>query len=194
MRASVVGLSVKAHLVTGFVDVLKSRGHLSKIEPFLEPETRALIESRPLATKWIDGRFAAELHFLTHQLVGVAELRECSHLATQRSAVRVMLPFVEATLRLFGASPASLFHRIDQFVCQSTRGVAASFVSTGDRSGVVTFRYTQCRLMPISTLEGAAGALRSAFDVTRTDGTFHAIRWTDDERNVGELDLSWRPR
>lgn len=183
----------KGQLLTSFVEVLVERGNWEEIRRELSAETMRIVESQPLPSAWISGASLSEIQCVFFDLYGGPELRDCAYLATKRSAIKFLQPFIEATLRLFGVSPASLLNRIDQFSQQSTKGMASSYTATGPTGGTMRFSYPGSRGLSLATLESGAGSLRSVFDLTKTMGSVGKTQWIDDARSIGQFDISWQP-
>lgn len=193
-RAATIAFSTKGRLLAIFIEILKEQNRWDAVFAELGEESRAIILSNPLASDWIIGKPLTEIHCITYELYGSAAIREYSYLGGKRVTLRFMMPFVEATMRLFGMSAPTLLNRMDQLTAHATKGMEIHFVRDTDTSGTIHIRCPGSRALPHSVLESTIGALMSLFDFTRTLGTFGEPSWNDKMQNAGKFTVTWRSR
>ncbi len=106
----------------------------------LPPTTAALLRHPPLPGAWIDGMEMVRIVSAIEMIGGLDAVRRCG-----RETIEDLLPkhhtLVTGLLRLFGATPATLFRRVNDLVRTSVEGISYTYTPKGDRSGLMEVRY-----------------------------------------------------
>ncbi len=191
MSESVLDFSVKASLFRGVVHVLKQDAKLSVIEAALSRATATLVRELPPATAWVDGKAMTELEQSMLAVLGERAVHDIAKRSIAAEIGPITRSITDGIVRLFGASPATMFPRIAMFEALSTKGVKTSWESTGLRSGELHTRYPTSRGLPDAGAIFSAGMLESVFDICRVSGTVRFTAWTSEARNDAKYDVRW---
>jgi hypothetical protein len=106
----------------------------------LPPATAALLRDPPLAGSWIDGMDMVRIVAAIEMVGGLDAVRRCG-----KETIEHILPkhhtLVTGLLRLFGATPATLFRRVNDLVRTTVEGINYTYTPQSERSGVMEVRY-----------------------------------------------------
>jgi|LNFM01.2.fsa_nt_gb hypothetical protein len=188
---SVIEFSIKGGIFRGLVFVLKEDDKLRAVEELLSGETLALVRSLPTTGAWVDGVRMLELEEAIAQRYdsrGVMDVARRSMAVELRANTRSL---TEGILRLFGATPASLFSRVSTFDPLTLRGVQHSWTSKGPKSGEIRARYVTSKNLPEVLGYVAAGMLNAVFDMVRATGSVEFVGVAEADRNVMVYAIQW---
>jgi hypothetical protein len=182
-RAEVAGAVVRA-----YVDELRGLHVVEEIRPRLSPEAAHLLDKPPLPVSWVEVRLAHAPLVALAQVRGRDEVRALARRAVSGKLGAVLKPLLATTLRLFGATPATLFSRLDTLTSVMLRGVGFSWTAAGATAGTVAIEYPY----PVDDALFATweGMLHFGFDLAQASGAVARTRIQAGSKR-GEVDLSW---
>jgi hypothetical protein len=164
--------------------------HASRILADLTPASlRRIVGSTRV--DWLPMEHYLELLVAVQAHVGDAGLCRWARAAVRRSVESTLLrPIVEAAIRLFGVSPASLFRISSQVWQQIVRG-GGELVLLSQGPGVcrVGLRGTPLVLQDRNFYLSVAGALEAAFDTCEVEGRVRLV--TPSAGLVAEFEATW---
>jgi hypothetical protein len=175
-------------VMRAYVAELRAGGELEALLPRLSPEAAKLVEKPPLPVTWVDIRLVHEPLVALHGLKGRAAVRAVAHRAAAGQLGSMFRPLLASTLRLFGASPTTLFTRMDTITGIMLRGLKFTWTPSGPSSGTMAIEYP----FPVHDALFAAweGMLNFAFDLVQTKGTVAQARAGDGGKRA-EIDVRW---
>src|SRR4051812_13135463 len=92
----------------------------------LPASTAALLRDPPLPGAWIDGMDMVRIVSAIEMVAGLEAVRRCG-----RETIEDLLPkhhtLVTGLLRLFGATPATLFRRVNDLIRTSVEGISYTY-------------------------------------------------------------------
>lgn len=131
---------VKGNVVRAWVKIAERHGLLAQVRSKLSPSTLAVFQNPPLSGSWIDSRPLTEFFLAVYDTAGRAAALKLSRESTDEVA-----PFYSGMLggllRIFGATPQSLFSRLNDFSKQTMEGVEYRWTKTGETSGTIEVVY-----------------------------------------------------
>lgn len=156
----------------GIVRVLsRDADALSKVRAAVSAETRDFIDRPPPVSVWVPGPLMVELQENILAVLGAEGLRKVVRDSVRETSAPLMRSMIEGALRLFGASPASLFSLIGAVSEKNSRGVTLQYVALSPRSGRIEYRITALPRMPEALALGLLGVLDAIYDLCSTTGT-----------------------
>jgi hypothetical protein len=164
---------IRGSVLIGYRDWLRARGHLDAVRARLTDATRALLDDPPFRTAWVD---VAPLDEIVDVLAAVAGLdaNRAMGLDTTRETLRgVLRPILESVLRRFGASPASVYARLDVLLRTTVPGARATWTPDGDAAGVVELTLPYVPREP--AVHTYAGALAYGLELCGRAGTVRVL-------------------
>jgi hypothetical protein len=168
MKAS--GMRLKATTFRTYVGILDKERKLAAVTKLLPVETAAMIADPPLPASWMDLIHMYHITEAVEKIGGMNAVRELARKGTE-AARRPYMSVVEGLLRLFGASPATLFKRMNTLVRVVTQGVEYEYTVTGERSGVMVMTHKTHYALPMSIFFSTIPALQTLLDVCGVKGT-----------------------
>jgi hypothetical protein len=183
------GFRVKASVLRAYARYLQREKVLAAVVARAAPVTGDLLRDPPLPSTWIEGGV-----FLDVQLALEAEQGPEGVMRMAELSVRDALPrftgAVVGLLRIFGASPATLFSHLGQLVSSSVEGADYQYQPTGPRAGVVTISYPGARQLPACSFYSVLPTLRIILELCQVkdgqvgspqlrgpNGAAYAVRW-----------------
>jgi len=114
---------------------------------------------------------------------------DMSYIAVKRSLAPVMAPFLKVSLALFGASPETLFKRMNESLRAVMLGVTTEWSATGQQAGRLVVTHPD----PIQDVSWSSwrGSLRFTFDLCGVTGKI-VDRPQFASANTLAFDLSWQ--
>jgi hypothetical protein len=182
-RAEVAGAVVRE-----YVEELRVLHVLDEIRPRLSPGAAQLLDKPPLPVSWVEVRLAHEPLVALSQIRGRDEVRALAHRVVSGKLGSVLKPLLATTLRLFGATPATLFSRLDTLTAVMLRGVKFSWTAAGATSGTLAIEYPY----PVDDALFATweGMLQLGFDLAQAPGEVTRARVQEGARRA-EIDARW---
>jgi hypothetical protein len=132
-------------------------------------ETRALFDKPPLPSSWVSARHIDALLEGLFAVGGEEALLRLAEDTTRASFGPVVLPLLKTLVALFGASPASMFSRLDSTVSVYMKGASFTYEETGEREGLLRLRTVD--QPPRAWFLQWKGRLRFGFEVARVQGS-----------------------
>jgi hypothetical protein len=172
--------------------VLKREGVLERVLAAAPERQRALFRDPPAATAWIPIDDMDHLQQAIEDVLGAGECRRISRDAMTVGVIPLLQSFVSGLLRLFGASPHTLFSRLGELMKFTTFGVDYQCTRTDDRSCRVRIGYPHRRGVRAGAWESVAGGLESAFIVCYVKGIVSApMVVANGHDNAADFDIRW---
>jgi hypothetical protein len=133
--------ALKGSAYRGYALVLRRDQRMEAVCARLPPATAALLRDPPPSTAWIDYVHLRDLSQLVAEMYGIEYWAQVAYESTRDSMMPLLRTVVEGVLRLFGATPHTLFSRMHDSSSLTTRGFRATYTRLGDNSGEVTIAY-----------------------------------------------------
>jgi hypothetical protein len=179
----------------GLCAVILAQGMHEQVLARVDPATRAMMLDPPPATTWIDAHRLMDVDQVLLELRGAAVLRQMTRRAAEEGMLPVLRGTVEGLLRLFGASPASLFSRVGRFAGSTARGIEYRYIVTSETSGLLELEHVGLTNVPRGPLVATAGGLEYIFELCGVRGTISDPEMVDNGRaNICRYQVAWRPR
>jgi len=183
-------IRVAAMLVRGYIDLFERRGVMEKIRPKMSPALSAFVERPPLPIAWVDADLFYELFALAGEATSYGALRQFAVEHTSQQVGPMLLPMLKALLRLWGATPATLFKNAASVVGVQSKGTKFSYTAESDTSGVIEIDPGKV-IHPV-VWAGWEGTLLFAFDVAGVKGEMGRTQVIDGGRR-GRIAVRWSP-
>jgi hypothetical protein len=90
-------------------------------------------------------------------------VRKTAFFATRDTLSPLLARAAETVLRLFGATPHTLFSRMDTLAGTTTRGIAYTYEKLGPNRCELQADWVQCEGLPIALFESTAGGLLAVY-------------------------------
>jgi hypothetical protein len=188
-------VETKATMFRGLCTVVAAHGLREQLLAHVGPETRALILDLPPATTWLDARHLIEVDQALLELRGPVVLRQLTRQAAELGLAPVLRGAAESLLRLFGASPASIFARTGRLTGTTSRGVEYRYSPTSETSGVLELEHVGMTRVPMGPLVATAGGLEYVFDLCRVKGSISdPVMVNNGLDNTCRYHIGWQPR
>ncbi|MDP3276663.1 MAG: hypothetical protein Q8Q09_15805 [Deltaproteobacteria bacterium] len=184
-------IEIKGQVITPFIEVLRESKRWDAVEPKLSESCRTSIARRPLASEWVEATPFFELLRVVYETYGQQVTVDGGYASTKLSIGRFTMPLTQSMLRLFGATPWTLFSRLGPMSTQSTRGLKLEATQIGTHAVVVVMIYDTKERLPIGALYHSAGSLMTVFDLIPFEGKVESVEWTNREENQGKIKISW---
>jgi hypothetical protein len=157
------GVRLKGSTLRSYVSVLTRDGHRDAVLAQVPPDTAAQITDPPLATAWVDFVHVVRITQAVEALYGTVGVREFARKAID-DAKKPHLRVLEAVMRLFGVSPASVFKRLNDVIKHTIENNIFSYAPTSDRSGVMEVRWLVDYEVPTCMFIGVATTFQVIFE------------------------------
>lgn len=160
----------------------------SEVKAALNPATRAALDD-PNSTKWHDGSVVLEAAEVVKRFGGNEGVEAMNYHAVKRSLGPVMAPFLKVSLALFGASPATLFSRMNENLTPVMRGVTTTWAAADPLSGRLIVTHPD----PVLAVSWPCwrGSLRFTFDLCGVKGEIVDRSQPSSDRTLA-FDLAWK--
>jgi hypothetical protein len=184
------GTRVAAMLIRGYIDLFERRGVMEKIRPRMSPALAAFVARPPLPIAWVSADLFYELIGEAGEVTSYAAIRQFSIENTSEQAGAMILPMMKALLRLWGATPHTLFKNVSSVVGVQVKGTKFNYVQESDTSGVLELDPG----MVLNQYVYAAweGTFMFAFEVAGVKGEVAKTEILDGGRR-GRMALRWWP-
>jgi hypothetical protein len=156
----------KASLLRARQETLRRLGRLAELRVALPAESRRWLTDPPLASTWIDSRILFELDHAIYRRFGPDVTRQVGEESLRGDVVGVLRFTAEATLRLFGVSPATLLTHFDRLARTTIRGTVFQYTAESPRAGVLLQRYLRGEGCPYGAWLASTGGMRLVFEMT----------------------------
>jgi hypothetical protein len=138
-------------------------------------ETRTLMRDLPLQTVWLDGIVIEDLINAVESVRGMEAVRIVTRKG-QMAIVPVLRPIIGGLLRLFGASPATLFSRLHQFSSNHTRGPELTWKPESDHAGELHVTFPHRKNASRNMFVGFESGMHNIFELCDKEGTVEEAR------------------
>ncbi len=165
-----VGYQVKGATLRAYLRVLERDRSFAAVRAKVSPESRALFDAPPPASSWMDASTLEEIMDAVYATGGDAAVRQLSH-AAQETLIPLLSPLIEGALRLFGASPATLFARLGLLTRTSLRGVDFKWTPKGPHHGDVEVHFVERQAVPRRAFVSFAASFELVLKLCSKTGT-----------------------
>src|SRR5207237_1001821 len=131
---------IKGSTVRAYVTALTKDGHREAVVARLPASTAAMVANPPLAGAWVDFAHIVNITAAGDSIAGAGGVRWFSRTALEE-AKGPYIRILEGLLRLFGASPARIFTRMNDLVRNAIDNIDYRYEATSPRSGIMEVRY-----------------------------------------------------
>lgn len=128
---------VKCSVLRGYVTVLGRSGELAQLRAQVSAATRALLDDPPPTSTWLEPGPIDELADAVVGRGGPAAARKLAREGLSLTVLPLVRPVIESMLRLFGATPATIFRRVGTIGGTTMRGVAFEYQASSEREGQI---------------------------------------------------------
>jgi hypothetical protein len=181
----------KASLFNGIQAILVREGRLDTIAQSAPPALRCLLAQPPLASEWISGAIMNEFLSAIAANYGLDTVQRVTRGAVNESMVPLMRSYAGALLRLFGATPHSIFSRVNDVMKLTSRGVDASYRRGGERRLFASFSHSAASALHPAMFASWRGAMEAILDFCDVRGTV-SEPVVNSARNGAEFEIEWR--
>lgn len=176
-------------LFRGYVASLNRLGLFSQVLARVDPETARLMTHPPLPTSRIDVRRHEAVMNGALEAGGAKAVRQMGYETARDAAGPVITPVIKTLIALFGATPATLFSRMDRIGSAFLKGLQFDYTPRDERGGRLTI--TAPDATPPSAFIIWEGALRLAFDLTQVEGRVEPCELVGDR--TARYQVAWEP-
>jgi hypothetical protein len=159
----------------------------AQVRQHLPPETQAIFDKPPMAVTFVSARHLDAMHEALLAVGGEQKLLQLGQEAAKGHGI-LLGPLLKTVLSLFGASPASLFSRMDSFLGNFVRGSSFSWAPTSERSGVL--RMSNVEPCPVAWYTRWKGPVLFGFEVASAKGRIDACE-IDPDGKAANYRVSW---
>lgn len=182
----------KGTVVRAIVRELRRSGDYDLVRERVGPATRAILDDLPPITAFVPLEEIEPLLVALEALRGLGAVRALARAAATNDIAPVLANFLTSALRLFGATPHTLFARMNDMVKNTTRGLRVEYTRVGERSARLLHVFEHRRAVPAAQWAAIAGGLEFVFAITKTPGHIDEPRVLRDGReNAAEFDAHW---
>lgn len=128
---------VAAMLVRGYIDLFERRGVMEKIRPKMSPALAAFVARPPLPIAWVDATLFYEMLGQAGEVTSYETMRQFAIENTSQQAGPMLLPMLRTLLRLWGATPATIFRNAASVVGVQVKGTKFTYTPETETSGAI---------------------------------------------------------
>jgi hypothetical protein len=185
----VAGYQIKGALVRSYRRQVERLGIFDEAVPRTSAESQALLRDPPIASSWLDAAVIEELIGAVEALRGMEAVRTVTREGQLSGVVQTLRPVIGGMLRLFGATPMTLFTRFAQITSSNVRGLELGFNAETERAGSLRVRFPR-KQVPLSAYVGFESGLGNILDVCATPGRVEPAKLSSDG-SIGTIRVSW---
>jgi len=177
-------------LVRGYLTLFERYGILEKMRPRLSPELAALVARPPLPISWVSAAVFDELLKAAGESSSRDMVRKVAYENTSQQTGQMVLPMLRTLLKLWGATPATLFRNLNSVVTVQVKGTRLDYVPETESSGIIEI--DSDRVANDYVYAGWEGTLMYAYEVAGVKGEIGRTQLLEGGRK-GRLPVSWEP-
>jgi hypothetical protein len=166
---------------------LRREGLFENVRLAVSPAAAALMAAPPLPTSWIQSSLMYEIFEAVSALRGDEGMVEMCLVGTRESLGIVARPIWGMFLKLFGASPSSLFSHMPALTTLFIRGLVFDWTPLTENSGSLLLAYAGPTPLPV--FHGWRGTSSFAFEVCKTSGSIEMEISPD--RSAARYTITW---
>ena len=151
---------VRGSTVRAYLKLVDEDPAKAALLALLPPATMALFAAPPLPSSWVEWEPILHITAAMEKLGGPVAVRRLAGRAINE-AKGPHIRILEGLLRLFGASPASIFGRFNHLVKNAMQNVEFIYMPTSERSGMMEVHYHANGEVPGYIFWGAVQVLTS---------------------------------
>jgi hypothetical protein len=190
IHSTAMSFLIKGSTLRAQVKWLTRERKLDAVLQRVPPTTAELIHNPPLASTWIDARYVEPILSSLEAAEGTAAVLRMAREKMRDELLPPLRSMLTGVLRLFGATPATLYRRMNDLVKTSAQGMEFSYTASSEQSGVMEVRYLVEREVPSCTFVACMAALEAPFELCGVEGTV-----SDPERTgptSARFRITWR--
>jgi hypothetical protein len=161
---------VKGTTLRAYLKYLKEQSQLDGIRTRVSPESAKVMADPPLPGSWVDARVLQEMVEAVYQTRGGEE----AVLVMGRAVTREMLPgfvgVLQGVLKIFGASPAFIFPRLNDLLRPIVQGQDYRYTAGAERNGTMDVSYATKQPAPYSAFVSSMLAVELVFHLCGVKG------------------------
>ncbi len=181
----------KASLFIGIRAILAREGRLERVTEAAGPTLKALLEHPPLASEWVSGTLMHELLIAIAANDGLDAVQRTTRRAVTESIVPLLRSYAGPMLRLFGATPHTIFSRLNDVMKLTNRGIDGGYRRGGERRAFVSFCHPAAGPMNAAMFASWRGSLEAILDFCDVRGTI-SPPVVNAAKNGAEFELEWQ--
>ena len=181
---------VAAMLLRGYISLFESHGYMDRMRPKMSPALAAVVARPPLPITWVDSGILYELLQVAGEATSYETIRQCGFENTSQQTGMMVLPMLRTLLRLWGASPATLFKNAGSVITVQVKGTRLEYKPETDHSGVMEI--DPGRVVNEFVWAGWEGMFLYAYEVAGVQGEVARTQVLDGGRR-GRVALRWTP-
>lgn len=181
----------KATLFTGIRAILVRESKLTRVAAVVSPPLRAMLEHPPLASEWVSADTMEELLVAIAAHEGLDGVQRITRRAVTESIAPILRGFAQPMLRLFGATPHSLFARLGDVMKLTNRGIEGRYSRGGERLAFVTFCHPKSGPLSPAMFASWRGSLEAVLDFCEAKGAV-SPPMVNAAQNGAEFSLQWQ--
>jgi hypothetical protein len=164
------GMRVKGATLRSYVHWLQRQKKIEAVMARVPPSTLNLIRDPPLPGAWIDGMEVVRIVAALEAVDGIDGVRRCA-VDTLQDMMPHHRTLITGLLRLFGASPALMFRRVDDLLRTSVEGIHYVYTATADRAGFMDVQYDVASELPQCVFVNGMSLMMLLFMIAGVAGT-----------------------
>lgn len=184
------GIRIAAMVVREYIDLFERRGVMAKIRPKMSPALAAFVAHPPLPIVWVDGALFYELLGEAGEATSYDAIRQFAVEHTSEQIGPKVLPMLRALLRLWGATPATIFKNLGSVTSVQSKGTRFSYTPETETSGVIEL--DPGMVVNPFVYAGWEGILMFAYEVAGVKGELGKTQLIDGGRR-GRITARWWP-
>jgi hypothetical protein len=134
-------MQVRGVTLRAYIQWLTRESLLAEVLTRVPPSTARLLKDPPRADVWVEGREVLNVVTAIDTLYGLDGVRRFARETLDQQIVPTHRPVLIGLLRMFGASPVTLFKRMNLLVRWNVKGMDYCYLATSERAGVMEVRY-----------------------------------------------------
>jgi hypothetical protein len=183
--------SVSGSILASQIKYLKDVKLFDGVYQRASPELRQLMDKPPTVLAFVSGQYSTELIEIVFGLKGADFVREMSHRSSGEAMGPVILPVMKSMLKIFGATPHTVFSQLHRWLGKSVTGVSCEYITLSPTSGQLNVSHLTPKT-PIAYLSWE-GSMRFAFELTGVVGTVFPADISVDRKSA-RIKVSWVPK
>jgi hypothetical protein len=185
----------KGFTLRGFLKTLESLEVFGRVRERVPAVTRAMMDDPPGLTAWVSGRVFQDIAEALFDLGGEPLVRAVGRGGVERGPQPIVISTVQGFLRLFGATPATLFARIGLIGTTLGQGASYDYAPVSDHEGVLTMTYDRRADASRPLMLMMAGACEQILAICGRRGTVEAPDITrTSHASIGRFRIYWDAR
>lgn len=182
----------KGTVFRGVVRELRRTGSFDAVRARVPASVAAMLDDPPPVTAWVPVEEAEHVLLALEEIRGLEAVRGLARAAASNDIAPILSSFLSGAMRVFGATPHTVFKRMNDLVGITTRGLRVEYAELGPRSARMRHVFVHRRAVPMAQWVAVGGGLEFVFALTNTTGRVDPPKVVLDGRgNAADLDAHW---